>query len=56
MPVDTIENHPCESEDKSPVPSGCNLALHVDVFTAGSCTPGPLIKLKGVLGLRCSLT
>lgn len=29
------------------MPSGCYLALHVDVFTAGCYIPGPVIQLKG---------
>lgn len=33
------------------MPSGCYLALHVDVFTAGCYIPGPVIKHKGGVGV-----
>lgn len=40
---------------RAPVPSGCYLALHVDVFAAGYHIPGPLIQPKEFWGLWCYL-
>lgn len=38
---------PVKEKTKSPMSSGCFLALHVNVLTAGSHIPGPVVKRKG---------